>query len=67
VPERRQVKRPSLPRRTGRRPGGLAVHSSSPKDIRYSKPDENLNGATSGVYQALSTRNGGEVIRSDDF
>jgi prepilin-type N-terminal cleavage/methylation domain-containing protein/prepilin-type processing-associated H-X9-DG protein len=43
------------------------INSWNPRAIQYSKPNYTLNGATSGVYQALSTRNGGEVISSDGF
>jgi len=42
-----------------------SINSWNPRSITYAKPNYNLNGASYGVYQALSTRNGGEVISGD--
>jgi len=44
-----------------------SISSWNPKAITFSNPNYNLNGQTYGVYQAISTRNGGEVISSDAF
>ena len=43
------------------------INSWTSKAITYNNPDYNLNGQVPGVYQALSTRNGGEVISADAF
>jgi prepilin-type processing-associated H-X9-DG protein len=43
------------------------INSWNPKAITYTKPTYNLNGQAYGVYQALSTRNGGEVISADAY
>jgi prepilin-type N-terminal cleavage/methylation domain-containing protein/prepilin-type processing-associated H-X9-DG protein len=44
-----------------------SINSWNPRAITYSNPNYTLNGATFGVYQALSTRNGGEVISADAY
>jgi prepilin-type N-terminal cleavage/methylation domain-containing protein/prepilin-type processing-associated H-X9-DG protein len=44
-----------------------SINSWNPRAITYNKPNYTLNGQIYGVYQALSTRNGGEVISSDSF
>jgi prepilin-type N-terminal cleavage/methylation domain-containing protein/prepilin-type processing-associated H-X9-DG protein len=48
-----------------------SINSWNPRAITVSGPGQNwvynLNGQTFGVYQALSTRNGGEVISSDSY
>jgi prepilin-type N-terminal cleavage/methylation domain-containing protein/prepilin-type processing-associated H-X9-DG protein len=44
-----------------------SVNSWNPTGIQYSNPTYTLNGQKNGVYQALSTRNGGEVISSDSY
>jgi prepilin-type N-terminal cleavage/methylation domain-containing protein/prepilin-type processing-associated H-X9-DG protein len=47
------------------------IDSWSPRAITVSGPPNNwvynLNGQSFGVYQALSTRNGGEAISSDEY
>jgi prepilin-type processing-associated H-X9-DG protein len=43
------------------------VSSWNPRAITYANPNYNLNGQRYGVYQALSTRSGGEVISADAF
>jgi prepilin-type processing-associated H-X9-DG protein len=42
-------------------PRAITVGTSNPPFIY------NLNGQTYGVYQALSTRNGGEVVSADAY
>jgi prepilin-type N-terminal cleavage/methylation domain-containing protein/prepilin-type processing-associated H-X9-DG protein len=44
-----------------------SVNSWNSLAIQYINPAYNLNGQKYGVYQALSTRNGGEVISSDAY
>ncbi|SIO57231.1 prepilin-type N-terminal cleavage/methylation domain-containing protein/prepilin-type processing-associated H-X9-DG domain-containing protein [Singulisphaera sp. GP187] len=44
-----------------------SINSWNSKAITFNKPNYNTNGANFGVYQALSTRNGGEVISSDGY
>jgi prepilin-type processing-associated H-X9-DG protein len=44
-----------------------SINSWNPQAIKYSKPNYTLNGVTFGTYQALSTRNGGEVISGESF
>jgi prepilin-type N-terminal cleavage/methylation domain-containing protein/prepilin-type processing-associated H-X9-DG protein len=48
-----------------------SINSWNPRAITASGPGNNwvynLNGQTYGVFQALSTRNGGEVISSDQY
>lgn len=44
-----------------------SINSWNFRAITYSGNAYNLNGQTFGVYQALSTRNGGEVISSDAY
>jgi prepilin-type processing-associated H-X9-DG protein len=46
--------------------GGL-YGSSLPVNVTYANYTYTNNGATLGVYQALSTRGGGEVISADAF
>ncbi|MDR3622495.1 MAG: DUF1559 domain-containing protein [Paludisphaera borealis] len=43
------------------------VNSWNPRAITYSNPNYSLNGQNYGVFQALSTRNGGEVISADQY
>jgi len=43
------------------------VNSWNPAAIDYDGTNYTLNGQPYGVYQALSTRNGGEVISADQF
>jgi len=44
-----------------------SVNSWNPRAIQYSGGTYTLNGQAYGVYQALSTRNGGEVISADGY
>jgi len=44
-----------------------SVNSWNPRVITYGNNVYNLNGQRYGVFQALSTRNGGEVISSDSY
>jgi prepilin-type N-terminal cleavage/methylation domain-containing protein/prepilin-type processing-associated H-X9-DG protein len=48
-----------------------SINSWNPRAITVSGPSNawvyNLNGQTFGIYQALSTRNNGEVISSDSY
>jgi prepilin-type processing-associated H-X9-DG protein len=44
-----------------------SINSWNPSNIGYSGGVYNLNGQNYGVYQALSTRNGGEVISADSY
>jgi prepilin-type N-terminal cleavage/methylation domain-containing protein/prepilin-type processing-associated H-X9-DG protein len=48
-----------------------SISTWNPRAITVSGPGNawvyNLNGQTNGVYQALSTRNGGEVLSSDAY
>jgi len=44
-----------------------SINSWNPRAITFSNPAYNLNGQTYGVYQALSTRNGGEVLSADQY
>jgi prepilin-type processing-associated H-X9-DG protein len=46
-----------------------SVNSWNPLGIQFNNSTflYNLNGQKYGVYQALSTRNGGEVISSDSY
>jgi prepilin-type N-terminal cleavage/methylation domain-containing protein/prepilin-type processing-associated H-X9-DG protein len=48
-----------------------SINSWNPRSITASGPSSNwvynLNGLIPGVYQALSTRNGGEVISADQY
>lgn len=44
-----------------------SISSWNVRAITYSGGVYNLNGQTNGVYQALSTRNAGEVISSDSY
>jgi prepilin-type N-terminal cleavage/methylation domain-containing protein/prepilin-type processing-associated H-X9-DG protein len=44
-----------------------SINSWNPLLITYTEPTYNLNGQRNGVYQALSTRNAGEVISSDAY
>jgi prepilin-type processing-associated H-X9-DG protein len=44
-----------------------SVNSWNPRAITYSNNVYNLNGQRYGIFQALSTRNGGEVISSDSY
>jgi prepilin-type processing-associated H-X9-DG protein len=44
-----------------------SINSWNSKAISYAKPNYTLNGQNYGVYQALSTRNGGEVISGDAY
>jgi prepilin-type processing-associated H-X9-DG protein len=43
------------------------VQSWNPLNILYTGGVYNFNGQTSGVFQALSTRNGGEVVSADQY
>jgi prepilin-type N-terminal cleavage/methylation domain-containing protein/prepilin-type processing-associated H-X9-DG protein len=43
------------------------INSWNPRAIKYDGTNYNLNGQTYGVYQALSTRNGAEVISADAY
>ncbi|WZO95932.1 DUF1559 domain-containing protein [Isosphaeraceae bacterium EP7] len=43
------------------------VNSWNPRAIEFVNPTYNLNGQRYGVFQALSTRNGGEIISSDSY
>jgi prepilin-type processing-associated H-X9-DG protein len=43
------------------------INSWNPRAITYSGGTYTLNGQKYGVYQALSTRNGGEVISADAY
>jgi prepilin-type N-terminal cleavage/methylation domain-containing protein/prepilin-type processing-associated H-X9-DG protein len=44
-----------------------SINSWNSKAVTYSGGNYTLNGQNYGVYQALSTRNGGEVISADAF
>jgi prepilin-type processing-associated H-X9-DG protein len=48
-----------------------SINSWNPRAITAGGPSNawvyNLNGQTNGIYQALSTRNGGEVISADSY
>jgi prepilin-type N-terminal cleavage/methylation domain-containing protein/prepilin-type processing-associated H-X9-DG protein len=44
-----------------------SVNSWNPLAIQFAEPVYTLNGQKYGIYQALSTRNGGEVISSDAY
>jgi hypothetical protein len=44
-----------------------SINSWNVNAIQFNNPNYNLNGQRYGVYQALSTRNGGEVISSDAY
>jgi prepilin-type processing-associated H-X9-DG protein len=44
-----------------------SINSWNPANITYGGGVYNLNGQRNGVYQALSTRNGGEVISADSY
>jgi prepilin-type N-terminal cleavage/methylation domain-containing protein/prepilin-type processing-associated H-X9-DG protein len=44
-----------------------SINSWNTRAITFNNPTYNLNGQRYGVYQALSTRNGGEVISSDSY
>jgi prepilin-type processing-associated H-X9-DG protein len=44
-----------------------SINSWNPRAIQYSGGTYTLNGQIYGVYQALSTRNGGEVISADGY